>query len=181
MKLLSTLMIMISLSLFAQDKDSYLSLSYGVDIKNRIVGSSPTGNHPATDYTIDFHAVEDNIDFNLGYEDFNAIKFKRKYLSLGYHFYIGDVIGTNIKFSIQPSIEWSNITRGQIDNLQDIHRSYSTPSFNINWNWDITKNFAIQLATNMLPRPDLRVIYNQQHDKWILSHGIKGVFKFNNH
>ncbi len=185
MKKLILLILLVGVSAIAQtkdsDKDRYVSLSYGVDARNALLGSKPTGFKSALDYTIDAHIVEENFDFNLGQEVFSAIKFQRKYVALGYHFYVGDVWGTDVKFSIQPSLEWSNITRGRVDNMQDIHRSYSTPSFNINWNWDINKNFAIQLATNMLPRPDLRVIYNQEHNKWITSEGVKLVWKFGHH
>ena len=168
----------LSLSAQAQDKDNYFSLSVGTDIRNAITGSAPTKNVPAWDITLDAHAVTENIDFGIGYEMFPTLSFTRKYVALGYHIPICYVANTDIKFSIQPSLEWSNIWRGRIDNEQNTERTYSTPSLNINWNWDLSKHFAIQIATNILPRPDLRVIYNESHNRVIFSNGAKGVFKF---
>jgi len=87
-------------------------------------------------------------------------------------------LNTDIKFGIHPSIEFSNITRGKVDSQQNEKRSYSTPSFNINFNWDLSKHFAVQIATNVLPRPDLRIIYNEPRTKVIISNGLKLVYKF---
>lgn len=166
--------LLFSSALFAQD--NYFSASFGVDIKNAVVGSPPTGNNQALNWTAEAHAVADNFDFCVGYESFDKIKFNRRFLSLGYHFEICYIANTDIKFGIHPSIEFSNITRGKIDNMQNEKRSYSTPSLNINWNWDLSKHFAIQIATNVLPRPDLRVIYGTK--RIIVSNGIKLVYKF---
>jgi len=169
-----------------KDKDNYFSASWGFDVKNGFVGSKPTGNEPALDWTADLHFVSDDVDYNVGYEQFDAIKFDRRYVSVGYHFYISDLNHTPIRFSIQPSIELSNIGRRYnetyigLDGLkhsQEVPNSWFTPSLNVNWNWDIGKYFAIQLATNWLPRPDTRDIYHLKHNKYVTSVGFKTVIK----
>lgn len=161
----------------AQDKDNYFSASWGFDIKNGFVGSKPTGNEPALDWIGDLHFVSDDVDYNIGYESFDAIKFNRKYMSIGYHIYIGDVWSTNIKFSAQPALEWSIIQRGKMESDQDPNKTYSTPSLNINWNWDLNKYIAIQISTGLLPRPDTREIYHLQHNKYVFNNGLKTMIK----
>ena len=163
-KLITIILILTAVNINAQEeKDTYFSVSAGLDIKNSTVGSKPTNNEPALNYTIDAHAVAENIDFNLGYECFDMIKYQRRYVALGYHFNVGYVPRTDIKFSIQPSLEFSNIARIWTDDGIYKRQSFSTPSININWNWDLNKHFAIQLATNILPRPDIRVLYNESN------------------
>ena len=182
-KLILFSILLMGLSTYAQpqsDKDNYFSISIGTDIRNSIQGSKPTGDIPALDITLDAHAVTDNIDFNIGYELFPTLLFTRKYVALGYHFYIADLNNTNIRFSIQPSLEWSCIWRGQLESDQEPERQYSTPSLNINWNWDIGKHFAVQLATNFLPRVDNRIIFNEPKTRIVISEGLKIVYKIPN-
>lgn len=174
---------MIGSSIYAQEgldtgKDNYFSFAAGADIKNAIVGSKPTGDKPALDWTIEGHAVTENFDFGLGYEKFDVINYDRKWFGLGYHIPVCYIAGTDIKFSIQPSLEMSWIGREWNNGLEE--RTFFTPSLNVNWNWDLTDHWGIQLATNWLPRPDIRVIYNQSHNKYVLSEGVKIVYKIKN-
>jgi len=179
----------ISYTYAQNDKDRYLSLSYGVDVRNALIGSQPTDNKPALNWTAEFHAVEENIDFNIGMERFNMLEYTRVFVGLGYHIQVLYLLNTDIKFSVHPSIEFSNINRTFNESVvwegktvtTEVGKSFSTPSFNINWNWDLHKNVAIQIGTNVLPRRDIQYIYKEDHMRVIVSNSLKLVYKFNNH
>ena len=183
MKKLLLIMLMITSYTYSQDsnKDRYLYLSYGVDAKNALLGSKPTGYNQALNWLGEFHIVEENFNLGFGYEKFSDIKFERKFISFGYNCYFDNLIDLNGKFSIQPSLEWSVIQRGKMESDQDPNRTYSMPSANINFHYDLHKNIAVQLYASFIPRVDTREIYHQEHSKVISSFGVKGVFKFNNH
>jgi len=172
----------------SKEKDSYLSFSGGFDIRNAAIGSSPTQNKPALNYIVEMHAVSQNIDITIGYEAFNEIKYSRMIAGLGYHFPLYAYIGrTEIKTTFQPSLEASIIQRTYNDNYRaldgvkhDCNRKvgFLAYGFNLAFNWDLSDNFAIQTATNIIQRPDKEYLYHED-DRYVLSNYLKVILKLN--
>ena len=79
------LILMLSFTCFAQ-KEGYVYFSGAVDIKNAIVGSNPTKNKPELDLIYQFGMVGNNIEVNIGYENFKVINFDKYSIAVGYHF-----------------------------------------------------------------------------------------------
>src|SRR5690242_9798029 len=103
-------MLFLGSAMFAQ-KQSYLSVSGGVDCRNAVLGSPPTGNKPALDFITQFDIVGANVHLNFGYEQFKAIDYSRIYAGLGYEWPLyGYVFGNEIKTAFIPSIDCSMIT-----------------------------------------------------------------------
>lgn len=186
-KLILPALLSLSISANAQDseKDNYFYTSFGFDVKNAVQGSAPTNYEKALNWTIVANVVTDNIDFGLGYEKFNEIEYDRKFMQLGYHFKINYIKGTDMKFSINPAIEGSWIGREYDEKTKfngnivktKVSDTWFTPSFNVAFNLDLNKSFAVQLCTNLLHRLDCRDLYND--DKWVLSNSAKLIYKIN--
>lgn len=173
--------------LSTKEKDTYLSVSVGADIRNGILGSEPTGNKPSLNWITEFHAVSQNVDITIGYEEFAQIKYSRMISAIGYHFPLYAYIGnTEIKTTFQPSLEASIIKRTYTDNYTYQGKQFKeerTPGFlaygiNLGFNWDLSDSFAIQTATNIIQRPDKDFLYGEK-DRWVLSNYFKLVYKFN--
>lgn len=176
-KLITITLILIGISVNAQEeKDNYFSISTGFDIRNGFVGSKPTNNEQSLNWTAEAHVSTENIDFGLGYEAFERLNYDRKFMAVGYHIPVCYINGTDIKFTIITSLEFSWIGREWNNNGPE-KRTFFTPSFNTNFNWDLNKTFAVQFCVNLLPRPDIRVVYNEENTKIILNNSLKLVIK----
>lgn len=178
MKKLLVFICMVGIScLHAQEKDNYFSGSLGFDVRNGFAGSKPTNYEKALNWTAEAHVVTENVDFGLGYEAFERLDYSRKFMSGGYHIPVCYIAGTDIKFTVIPSIEFSWIWREWIDNGVREERTFFTPSFNTNLNWDLNDHFAVQLGINGLPRVDKKTVYNEDFVKVIWSNTLKLVVK----
>ena len=62
-----------------------VQFAIGVDAKNAIVGSEATGNNKELNYLFEFAMVSrKGIEVTIGYESFNAIKFDKYSIQVGY-------------------------------------------------------------------------------------------------
>ncbi len=175
--------LLFSASMFAQ-KASYIAVSVGADIKNSIVGSAPTNFKPAFDGIAQLHIVGANVEIGMGFESFPQLKFGRTFGSIGYQLPMY-VYGTDIKTTFIPSVECSMITRSVTENYTYQGKEYTETNkmgfmsvgLNLALQWKLNDSFAVQLATNVLPRPDIKYLYG--NDKTIISNYFKILYTFN--
>ena len=141
-----------------KDKEGYLSISTGIDVRNGLVGSDPTNGKPKLDVIYQFSMVGKNIEVNLGYENFNAIGFEKYTVGVGYHFPLYGRIGNwEIKTVLIPSIEPTIIGRwGDVWQCSSSHLSIAG---NVAFRWFFTDKIGVELLTNFLPRVDLSARY----------------------
>ena len=165
----------------SKEKDSYLSFSGGFDIRNAAIGSNPTQNKPALNYIVEMHAVSQNVDITVGYEAFPQIKYSRMISGLGYHIRMNDCL------TFQPSLEASIIKREYVHNYTTLNgvkgSEIQKPGFmayglNLAFQFDLSDNFAIQTATNIIQRPDKNYLYHED-DRYVLSNYLKVILKLN--
>lgn len=177
--------LLFSASMFAQ-KASYIAVSVGSDIRNSIVGSGPTNNKPAFDGIAQIHFVGANVELGMGYEAFPQLKFGRTFGSLGYQFPLyAYPFGEEIKTTFIPSVECSMITRNitekyiyqGVQHVEESKRGFMSVGLNLALQWQLSDSFAVQLATNILPREDLRYMYGT--DRTIISNYFKILYTFN--
>ena len=152
----------------SKEKDGYIAFSGAFDVRNAIIGSTPTQNKPELDVLFQFAMVGNNLEVNVGYERFNAIDFEKYTIGVGYHFPLyGYVFGQPIKTTFIPSIEptligrWGTWGGGLGDTQVSSHLSLGG---NLAFRWDITDNFAFEYLFNALPRTDLSTMYGENMD-----------------
>lgn len=187
MKRLFILPALLALSLSANaQKQSYLAFGLGADIKNGLIGSAPTGNKPAFDGIAQLNVVGANVHIDLGYESFQKIKFGRMFGSIGYELPLyAYPFGEEIKTTFIPAVEFSMITRNVTEKYtyngvnmsEDRKYGFLAIGLNIALQWQLTDDFAVQLASNVLPRPDLKYIYGT--DRTVISNYFKILYTFN--
>jgi len=171
--------------MFAQ-KASYIAVSVGADIRNSITGSAPTNNKSAFDGIDQIHFVGANVELGMGFEHFPQLKFCRMFGSLGYHFPLyAYPFGNEIKTTFVPSLECSMITRNVTENYtykgvqytEESKRGFMAIGLNLAAQWQLNDSFAVQLATNILPRPDIAFLYGD--NKTVISNYFKILYTFN--
>jgi hypothetical protein len=141
-----------------KDKENYISFSTGLDVKNLIVGSKPTNNEPALNLFYQLSLVSNNVELNIGYENFNRIKFDKYTIGVGYHFPLhGNVFNKKTKIVMVISIEPSIINRWG-DNWGTVS-SHLTIGGNIGFRMLITDEVGVEFLVNALPRTDLSSRY----------------------
>lgn len=189
-KLILTTILMLSSLTYGQmgvDVDTYAAFVIGADIKNATFGSQPTNYKPAFDGVYQLVMVGKDFELNVGYERFNytfkenglTVKAFEKYsLGVGYHFPLyGYIAGKEIKTTFIPSLEPSIIWRPLIDvDGMKARPGFPTLGVNFSFQWNISDDFAFQLTSNFLPRPDLNYLYGQ--NKIVISNYGKLVYKF---
>lgn len=156
----TTLLLLITTIALAQPKECehYLSFSMAIDICNATVGSAPTNNKPKLDLLYQFSMVGDNIEVNIGYENFNAIQFDKYTIGVGYLFPIyAHAFGKKIKTVLIPSIEPTLIDRWGAN--WETTSSHLSIGGNIALRWHLSETIAIEWLMNALPRTDLSTRY----------------------
>jgi hypothetical protein len=159
-KILMVVFIMTGILSYSQskDKEHYISFSTGLDVKNSIVGSKPTNNEPALNLLYQISIVSDNIEVNIGYENFNRIKFDKYTIGVGYHFPLyGRVFNHQTKVVMVISAEPTIINRWG-DNWGTTS-SHLTIGGNIGFRGLITDRIGVEYLLNALPRTDLSSRY----------------------
>jgi hypothetical protein len=148
------------------EKEGYLAISAGVDVRNALVGSEYTSNKPSLDFLGKFSMVGNNIEVNVGFESFKKIGFNKYTVGVGYHFPLYGRIGnTVIKTSLIPSIEPTIIDRwGEEWETRKAHFSFFSVGANIALRWHLTDHISSELLLNALPRVDLSVRYPEIHN-----------------
>ncbi|MET0945525.1 MAG: hypothetical protein ABWY22_08950 [Flavobacterium sp.] len=175
------LILLFSLTVFSsysqQQKDTYISFTSGIDIRNAFIGSAPTNNEPSLNYQFQFGMVSHNIEVNMGYEAFPKLDFDKYTIGLGYHFHLyGTALDKTIHTVFIPSIESALIGRhgtwggGLTYNQRSSHFSLG---LNLALRWHISESIAFEYAFNALPRTDLKAMYGEVSTKDRAS--IRGV------
>jgi hypothetical protein len=156
-----TLLLLLSTIAFAQPRkpqEHYYYFSSAIDIRNAIVGSPPTNDHPELDLLFQAGIVSQNIEINIGYERFQAISFDKMTFGAGYHFPLyAYPFGHEIKTVLVPSLEPTIINRW--GNEWECKSSHLTIGANIGLRWHFTDYLAGELLYNALPRIDLKARY----------------------
>lgn len=175
-------LLLLSVIAFAQPRkpqEHYYYFSAAIDVRNATVGSAPTNNKPQLDALYQLGIVSQNIEVNIGYENFNAISFSKYSVGVGYHFPLYSYpFGHEIKTVLVPSIEPTIINRW--GNEWECNSSHLSIGANIGFRWHITDYFAGELLYNALPRIDLKARYPKLHQDIPIVNSIyaKIIYKF---
>lgn len=145
------------------EKENYLSVSLGFDVRNATAGSEATKFKASGDFLGKFSMVGNNIEVNIGYEHFEKIYFSKYTIGLGYHFPLYGRIGnTTIKTVLIPSIEPTIINRwGEEWESRSSHLSIGA---NLGVKWDLNDRLSTEVLFNYLPRVDLHARYPEKHN-----------------
>jgi len=161
-----------------KDQEHYLYFSSAIDIRNATIGSEATTQKPALDLLFQFGMVSQNIEVNLGYEQFKAICFDKMTFGVGYHFPLYGRIGnTVIKTVLIPSIEPTIIGRwGEEWQCRSSHLSIGG---NLALRWHFSDKIGLELLSNFLPRTDLSSRYPEVNPTApiIISNYLKFIYK----
>jgi hypothetical protein len=143
MKKLFTMLVFLPIMSFSQVQ--YVSVL--ADVKNGIVGSDPTSNKPALDIIILAGATDKNgIAVEIGYENFQAIKFSKMYFGVGY-----TLIHWSKKLECVLSVEPTYITRdwGEYGKV-----TYTTIGASSRATYKLSDNLGVSALGNVLLRED---------------------------
>lgn len=148
-------------------KESYIELSAGLDLANTTIGSPPTRNKPALDFTLRGILVGSNIEVDIAYERFSEIHFTKWSLAAGYAFplYMW-AFKREIRTTFIPTIEpYNQIIRngGDWDKKQGYMSFFG--SANLGFRWQITEHWVLGTNTNFCTRNDLYDRYPEIHKK----------------
>ena len=176
MKKLLLSSLLFSFGLFAQEKESYCSISIGTDVKNSIVGSKPTGNNPALDLVMNINAVSCDFEISAGYEHFQAIGFSRYSADFGFHNQRYIPIGNKeFDFTAVPSIGFSMIQRfNGIDHYASngdfiySRSSHLAAQVNLSLRTKLSDKILLDWTIQAITRPDLQYLYPTDDPKFIV-------------
>jgi hypothetical protein len=150
------LALLLSVSTYAQHQ-----FSVGIDVKNAIVGSEPTNNESAADWTLQYKIREKHLEIGLSVETFKKINYFDYTVFAGY--YTGETV-----------VFYSNVGFGQIVRKSNIGTfNYEA---NLGIDYYFLDNFGASYELNFNRRMDLKYLYGV--DKPILSNTIKLIYKF---
>jgi hypothetical protein len=161
-----------------KDQEHYIYFSGAFDIRNATIGSNSTTEKPALDLLYQFGMVGQNIEVNIGYENFNSIHFDKYSIGVGYHFPLYGRIGnTVIKTVLIPSIEPTLI--GRWGDEWQTTSSHLSIGGNLSLRWHLSDKTAIELLSNFLPRTDLYSRYPELHSSVpiVTSYYLKLIYK----
>lgn len=155
-KLLIPIALALSLGSYAQ-KESYIGLTAGIDARNAVLGSSPTGFKPALDYVAGITLVGSSFIVTMNYENFKRIGFEKWSGGIGYTFPLYGNIGYNtIKTSFIPVVNFDMITR----KIEGKEFAVLANSIDLTLQWMLTDRLGVQTTLNLAQRPDIQVLYN---------------------
>jgi len=139
------LLILFTSLIFAQEKEHYIAVLGGLDVKNTAVISK-------------FLMVGKNVEVNIVYERFNSISFSKFGFGIGYQIPLYAYFGmTEIKTVFIPSVEPCLIDRwGSEWQTSSSHLSIGV---NGSFRWFLTEHLGTEILINALPRTDLKARY----------------------
>lgn len=142
---------------FAQ---TYVSLS--ADVRNAIIGSTPTNNKPEMDFILRAGVISNKgLKVGILFEKFDAIGFNK------YGFEIGQRIG-NEKLQLIPAVELGWIERCKMNSW--------TVGANTEILYFLNNNLGITATCNLSWRTDLNEMYGGNN--WKFSNYIGLIYKF---
>ena len=150
------LILLLSASTYAQQQ-----LSVGIDVRNAIVGSEPTQNESATDWTFQYKARQNHLEMGLSVETFKKINY------FDYNLFAGYYTGETVVF-------YGNIGFGQI--VRESNVGTFNYESNVGIDYYFLDNFGASYELNFNRRMDLKYLYGV--DKPILSNTIKIIYKW---
>jgi hypothetical protein len=155
------LLLLLSTITFAQPRKfekQYYYFSAAFDFRNSIAGSPATNYQSELDALYQLGIVSQNIEVNIGYENFSAIFFSKYSVGTGYHFPLyAYPFGHEIKTVLVPSLEADMINRW--GNEWESKSTHYTIGANIGLRWHFSDTLAGELLYNALPRTDLAARY----------------------
>ena len=148
----------------AREQEHYKYFSTAIDIRNAIIGSTPTNNQPALDLIYQAGIVSYNLEVNISYEIFKTIHFDKYAFGVGYHFPLYcNFFGQKIKTVFIPSIEPTIINRWGMEwQTKSCHITIST---GISLRYFLTDHLGIELLHSITPRIDLFARYPELYTK----------------
>lgn len=156
-----TLLLLLTTIAFSQPRkpqEHYYYFSAALDVRNATFGSAPTNYNPEIDALYQMGIVSQNIEVNIGYENFNAISFSKYSVGVGYHFQLyAYPFGHEIKTVLVPSLEPTIINRWGTE--WECSSSHLSIGANIGLRWHFTDYLGVELLYNALPRVDLKARY----------------------
>lgn len=171
-KIILTLMLFV-LTFFSSysqhQKDTYIAFTSGFDIRNQVIGSTPTNNKPSSNYQFQFAMVGNNMEVNIGYETFPRLDFDKYTIGIGYHFHLyGNALNLPIHTVFIPSIEPTLIGRhgtwGGALSYNQVS-SHLSLGLNLTFRWHLNESTAFEYSFNALPRTDLSSMYGYTSTK----------------
>lgn len=185
------ILLLVCMTSFAQEKESYFSLSAGADVKCSLVGSKPTNNQPSLDLIVAAHMVGNDFELSVGDEYFKQIGFNRFFMNAGFHFpmYIPEeffpVGDSDLNFTLVPYVGTSNITRfGFEDRIVGDRYIYGRSSHlavqgGLSVRFELLENLLLDFSSELLTRQDLQYRYFSDNPKFIvLSNYVSLHYKF---
>lgn len=173
--------LLLSIHSFAQK--GYVAVSAAFDIKNTIVGSTPTNDKPELDVFLQFTAVGNKgTEVSFGYEYFPRINFSKFTLGAGQTFPLyGYIRGHEIKTILFLGLEPTMINRwgtwgGGITDENNV--SFLSLGGNVALRWFLSDRFAIEALFNALPRTDSRYMYGNSQTNVLSIQGTPIVGSF---
>jgi len=169
-----------------------VQFSIGADVRNGLIGSEPTNNQPKLDFIGRFAVVHNNFEYSLIYENFNDIGFTKGALGFGKQIPLFDnSISRESKLKIIPTIELTMIKRNwdKVDGKQFAFSEYYNSTvalppnksqhlsvgFSLPIRYKVFDNFAVELQSNLLYRPDDNWRYGDG-GKWVFSNHFNFIF-----
>jgi len=180
MKKTTILALMLSLGGYAQQ--SFCSISGNIDARNALIGSKPTGNNPALDFTLKVHAVSKGFEMSGGYERFQQIGFSREMANFGYNSERFIPIGNkDFDFTAIPYIGGSLIHRfGKDDRTVGDKFIYGNSShlalqIGMSFRYAISDKWLLDLTYEIMTRPDLNYLYPTDNNPGVVGSGTVGI------
>jgi len=133
-------------------KNSNISVSYYADIRNGTIGSEPTNNKPALNYTTRATLRSGHVETALFYEQFKRINFQAYGLNVNY-------VNEINWLTISVGVEALGINR-------ESNGVYLAYGFNGEFRVKLTERLLIGLQSNLRRRTDLAE-YNQGKGKFL--------------
>lgn len=142
------LLILISSFVLAQEKDHYVAVLTGLDVKNAT----------ELDVVTKFIMVGQGFEVNIVFESFQKISFSKFGFGVGYQIQLYAYIGNKeIKTVFIPSVEPSLINRwGEEWQCSSSHLSIG---LNASFRWFFNDHLGAEILINALPRTDLQARY----------------------
>ena len=159
-------------------------VSAGIDVRNAIVGSSPTQNKPALDYIVRFGMVGSvpnhitTIEVQIGYERFEAIDFSRFFFGLGVQLYPFKNI--TVIPTIEPSLidRWNNWGGGLGE--EKLKSSHLTVGVSLAVRYEVSYHISLEAQSCLLPRTDVYTMYRSMHNNVpiVVNNSLSVLYRF---
>lgn len=149
-----------ALSINATAQEAFISASF--DLRNAVIGSTPTGNKPAADLLLKCGMVgEKGFEIQVQYENFKRIDFVKYGVNFGHKIPITD------NLSVSPLAELAFIKRDWGGDVGEVANGGAGAAVSVRYYF--SDRFGIELFTEQLFRGDLDWRYGSGAHPWVTS------------